>query len=62
MVDIKFWKLYDIRITLYSGVCGVADYEFQIGFLKFHRLRVDFDEIFCVFPVSPNLFSCCSYQ
>ena len=48
MVDIKFWKLYDIRITLYLGVFGVADYEFQIGFLKFHRLRVDFDEILCV--------------
>ena len=60
MVDIIFWKLYDFRITLYSGVFGVADYEFQIGFLKFHRLRVDFDEIFCVFPVSPNLFSCSS--
>ena len=58
MVDMKLWKLYDIRITLFSGVFGVADYEFQIGFLKFHRLRVDFDEIFCVFPVSPNLFSC----
>ena len=60
MVDIKFWKLYDIRITLYSGVFRVTDYEFQIGFLKFYRLRVDFDEIFCVFPVSPNLFSCSS--
>ena len=34
MVDMKFWKLYDIRITPYSGVFGVADYEFQIGFLK----------------------------
>ena len=31
MVDMKFWKLYDIRITLYSGVFRVADYEFQIG-------------------------------
>ena len=60
MVDMKFWKLYDIRITLYSGFFGVADYEFQIGFSKFHRLRVDFDEIFCVLPVSPNLFSCSS--
>ena len=60
MVDMKFWKLCDFRISLYSGVFGVADYEFQIGFLKSHRLRVDFDEIFCVFPVRPNLFSCSS--
>ena len=26
MVDMKFWKLYDIRITLYSGGFGVADW------------------------------------
>ena len=38
MVDMKFWKLYDFRITLYSGVFEVADYEFQIRFSKFHRL------------------------
>ena len=36
MVDMKFWELYDFRITLYSRVFGVADYEFQIGFLEFH--------------------------
>ena len=48
MVDMKFSKLYDFRINLYSGVFGVADYECEIGFLKFHRLRVDFDEILCV--------------
>ena len=24
MVDMKFWKFYDSRITLYSGVFGVA--------------------------------------
>ena len=60
MADIIFWKPNDCRGTLYSGVFGVADYEMQIGFLKFHRLRVDFDEILCVFPVSPNLFSCSS--
>ena len=35
MVDMKFWKLYDIRITLYSGVFRVADYEFDIGFSEF---------------------------
>ena len=35
MVDMKFWKLYDIRITLYSGVFGVADDEFQIVFSEF---------------------------
>ena len=58
MVDMKFWKLYDFRISLYSGVFGVTDYEFQIEFLKFHRLNVDFDSMFCVFPVPPNLFSC----
>ena len=60
MVNMKFWKLYDICITLYSGVFAAADYEFQIGFLKFHRLRVDLDQIFCVFPVSPDLLSCSS--
>ena len=32
MADRKFWKLYDFRTTLYSGVFGVADYEFQIEF------------------------------
>ena len=26
MVDMKFWKLYDTRITLDSGVFGVADF------------------------------------
>ena len=31
MADMKFWKLYDFRTTLYSGVFGVADYEFQIN-------------------------------
>ena len=35
MVDIKFWKLYDFRLTLYSAVFGVADYEFQILFSEF---------------------------
>ena len=35
MVDMKFWKLYDLSITLYSGVFGVADYEIQIVFLEF---------------------------
>ena len=35
MVDTKFWKLYDFRITLYSGVFRVADYEFQIVFSEF---------------------------
>ena len=35
MVDMKFWKLYDCRITLYSGVFGAADYEFQIVFSEF---------------------------
>ena len=48
MVDMKFWELNDFRVSLYSGISGVADYKFQIGFLKFYRLRVDFDEIFCV--------------
>ena len=28
MVDMKFWKLYDFRISLYSTVFEVADYEF----------------------------------
>ena len=60
MEDIIFWEPNDLRGTLYSKVSEVADCEFQIGFLKFHRLRVDFDEIFCVFPVSPNLFLCSS--
>ena len=31
MVDLKFWKLYDFRISLYSTVFEVADYEFDIG-------------------------------
>ena len=35
MVDIKFWKLYDFRITLYSEVFGVADHEFRIVFSEF---------------------------
>ena len=35
MVDMKFLKLYDFRITLYWGVFGLADYEFQIGFSEF---------------------------
>ena len=56
----RTWKLYDFRTTLYSGIFGVADYKFQIRFSVFHRLWVDFDEIFCVFPVSPNPFSCSS--
>ena len=60
MADIIFWKPNDFRGTLYSKVYKVAEYEFQIGFLKFHRLRVDFDELFCVFPVSPYFFSCSS--
>ena len=34
MADMKFRKLYDFRTTLYLGVFGVADCEFQIGFLK----------------------------
>ena len=38
MADMKFWKLYDIRTTLYLGVFRVADYEFQIGFSEFRRL------------------------
>ena len=29
MANMKFRKLYDFRTTLYSGVFGVADYEFQ---------------------------------
>ena len=33
MDAMKFWKFYDFRTTLYSRVFGVADYEFQIGFL-----------------------------
>ena len=37
MVDMKFWKLYDFRTTLYSGVFGVADYEFQIGFSELFK-------------------------
>ena len=60
MAAMKFWKLYDFRTTLYSGVFGVTDCEFQIEFTEFRRLWVDFDEIFCVFPVSPNIFSCSS--
>ena len=35
MVDMKFWKLYDFRISLYSTVFEVADYEFDIGFSEF---------------------------
>ena len=35
MADIKFWKLYDFRISLYSMVFEVADYEFDIGFPEF---------------------------
>ena len=35
MVDMKFWKLYDFRISLYSTVFEVADYEFKIGFSEF---------------------------
>ena len=35
MVDMKFRKLYDFRITQCSGVFGVADYEFQIVFSEF---------------------------
>ena len=35
MVDMKFWKLYDFGITLYSMVFDVADYEFVIGFSEF---------------------------
>ena len=31
----KFWKLYDFRISLYSTVFEVADYEFDIGFSEF---------------------------
>ena len=33
MVDMKFWKLYDFRITLYSGVFGVTD-EFVVSIAK----------------------------
>ena len=36
MADMTFWKLYDFRTTLYSGVFGVADYKFQFGFSEFH--------------------------
>ena len=35
MVDMKFLKLYGFRITLYLGVFGVANYEFQIVFSEF---------------------------
>ena len=35
MVAMKFRKLYDIRITLYSKVSEVADCEFNIGFSFF---------------------------
>ena len=35
MVGMKFWKLYDFRISLYSAVFEVADYEFDIGFSDF---------------------------
>ena len=33
MVDMKFWKPYDVRITLYSGVLGVAE-EFALSIAK----------------------------
>ena len=49
MVNMKFEKLYDFRTTLYSGVFGIADYEFQIWFSGFRRLWVYCDDIFC-FP------------
>ena len=35
MVHMEFWKLYDFRISLYSTVFEVADYEFDIGFAEF---------------------------
>ena len=35
MADIIFWKSNDFRGTLYSRVFGVANYEFDIGFIFF---------------------------
>ena len=40
MVDMKFWKLYDIRIILYSTAVKVADYEFDIRFSEFSDFRM----------------------
>ena len=34
-MDMKFGKPYDFRITLYSTVFEVADYEFDFGFSEF---------------------------
>ena len=35
MVDMKFLKLYDFRISLYSTVFEVVDYEFDFRFSEF---------------------------
>ena len=56
MVDMKFWKLYDIRITLYSGVFGVADYEFRIGFLNSIEFELILMRYSVCFPFSLIFF------
>ena len=39
MVGMKFRKLYDFRISPYSTVFEVADYEFDIGFSEFEMVN-----------------------
>ena len=34
MVDMKFWKLHDFRMTLYSGVLGSLITNFKLDFLN----------------------------